>query len=282
MEAAEEARCSGVEVRPLALPLPEDASHGRLVRMQTPRDRSLLSRERSSYDRGLPSSFHACDPPARPGRHRPARRGAARHPDARARRGARARARGCDHEGRARLAGRSAAGDPLLRALRDRRRDRARTSTAWRVGDAVYALADFERDGVAADYAVVAAGLLAPKPQALSHVESAAVPLAALSAWQGLFDHGKLNAGERVLIHGAAGGVGSFAVQLARQRGAHVIGTASAAGVETVRELGADEVVDNTRHASRRPSTPSISSSTRPGASCSSAQPRSSAKAGGS
>ena len=115
------------------------------------------------------------------------------------------------------------------------------------VGDAVYALADFERDGAAADYAVVAAGLLATKPQALSHDESAAVPLAALGAWQGLFDHGKLTAGERVLIHGAAGGVGSFAVQLARHRGARVIGTASTAGVETVRELGADEVVDNAK-----------------------------------
>ncbi|MGH3010589.1 MAG: NADP-dependent oxidoreductase [Gaiellaceae bacterium] len=114
------------------------------------------------------------------------------------------------------------------------------------VGDGVYALADFERDGAAADYAVVAAGLLAPKPQALTHVESAAVPLPALSAWQGLFDHGELTVGERVLIHGAAGGVGSFAVQLAHHRGAHVIGTASPAGVEIVRELGADEVVDHT------------------------------------
>ncbi len=114
------------------------------------------------------------------------------------------------------------------------------------VGDAVYALADFERDGAAAEYAVVPAALLAPKPQSLSHVESAAVPLAALSAWQALFDHGRLTTGQRVLVHGAAGGVGSFAVQLARHRGAHVIGTASSSGVETVRELGADEVVDNT------------------------------------
>ena len=114
------------------------------------------------------------------------------------------------------------------------------------VGDAVYALADFERDGAAAEYAVVASEALAPKPQALDHVESAAVPLAGLSAWQALFDHGNLTAGERVLVHGAAGGVGSFAVQLAHQRGAHVIGTASASGVETARALGADEVVDNT------------------------------------
>jgi NADPH:quinone reductase-like Zn-dependent oxidoreductase len=115
------------------------------------------------------------------------------------------------------------------------------------VEDPVYALADFERDGAAAEYAVVAAELLAPKPQALSYVESAAVPLAALGAWQGLFDHGKLAPGERVLVHGAAGGVGSFAIQLARHRGAHVIGTASTSGVDTARELGADEVVDNTR-----------------------------------
>ncbi len=113
------------------------------------------------------------------------------------------------------------------------------------VGDEVYALGDFERDGAAAEYAVVPSGLLARKPQTLGHVESAALPLAALSAWQGLFDHGKLRPGERVLVHGAAGGVGSFAVQLARHRGAHVIGTASPGGVETVRGLGADEVVDN-------------------------------------
>jgi NADPH:quinone reductase-like Zn-dependent oxidoreductase len=114
------------------------------------------------------------------------------------------------------------------------------------VGNPVYALADFERDGAAAEYAVVDAELLAPKPQALSHVESAAFPLAALSAWQGLFDHGKLAPGERVLVHGAAGGVGSFAVQLARHRGAHVIGTSLASGVDTARELGAAQVVDNT------------------------------------
>ena len=114
------------------------------------------------------------------------------------------------------------------------------------VGDAVFALADFERDGAAAEYALVPAGLLAPKPRTLDHVESAAVPLAALSAWQGLFDHGRLAPGERVLIHGAAGGVGSFAVQLARHREAYVIGTATTRGVGIARELGAAEVVDNT------------------------------------
>jgi NADPH:quinone reductase-like Zn-dependent oxidoreductase len=112
------------------------------------------------------------------------------------------------------------------------------------VGDEVFALAPFDRDGVAADYTAVPAELLVPKPQALGHAESAALPLPALTAWQGLFDHGRLGAGERVLIHGAAGNVGGFAVQLARAAGAHVIGTASAASLDFVLELGAHEVVD--------------------------------------
>jgi NADPH:quinone reductase-like Zn-dependent oxidoreductase len=114
------------------------------------------------------------------------------------------------------------------------------------VGDAVYALLDFDREGAAAEYAIVRSEFLAPKPSTIGHLESAAVPLAALSAWQGLFDHGRLTAGERVLIHGAAGGVGHFAVQLARAHGAHVTATASSANVEAARELGADEVVDHT------------------------------------
>lgn len=113
-------------------------------------------------------------------------------------------------------------------------------------GDEVYALADFDRDGAAAEFAVVAGDLLAPKPRTLGHVESAAVPLAALSAWQGLFDHGQLAARQRVLVHGAAGGVGSFAVQLAHAHGAHVIGTTSTGGVQAAWALGADEVIDNT------------------------------------
>jgi NADPH:quinone reductase-like Zn-dependent oxidoreductase len=91
------------------------------------------------------------------------------------------------------------------------------------VGDEVFALTPFDRDGVAAEYALVPASLLAPKPLTLDHVEAAAVPLAALSAWQGLFDHGRLEAGRRVLIHGASGGVGHLAVQLARARGADVV-----------------------------------------------------------
>jgi NADPH:quinone reductase-like Zn-dependent oxidoreductase len=112
------------------------------------------------------------------------------------------------------------------------------------VGDEVFALTPFDRDGVAADYTSLPAELLAARPRALGHAESAAIPLPALSAWQGLFDHGRLAADERVLIHGAAGGVGGFAVQLARVGGAHVIGTASAANLGFVRELGAHEAVD--------------------------------------
>jgi NADPH:quinone reductase-like Zn-dependent oxidoreductase len=119
----------------------------------------------------------------------------------------------------------------------------------FQVGEAVYALTGFDRDGAAADYAVVPGAFLAPKPGTLGHVVSAAIPLAALSAWQGLFDHGRLAGGQRVLVHGAAGGVGGFAVQLAHWRGAVVIGTASTANVEAARQLGADQVID---HASAR------------------------------
>jgi NADPH:quinone reductase-like Zn-dependent oxidoreductase len=116
------------------------------------------------------------------------------------------------------------------------------------IGDAVWALTGFDRDGAAADYTLVPASRLAPKPRTLGHRESAAIPLGGLSAWQGLLEHGRLQTGERVLIHGAAGGVGRFATQLARWRGGYVIGTgSSSAAVEQIRALGADEVVDRTR-----------------------------------
>jgi NADPH:quinone reductase-like Zn-dependent oxidoreductase len=111
-------------------------------------------------------------------------------------------------------------------------------------GDEVLALTPFDRDGVAADYTAVLADLLVSRPRALGHAECAAIPLPALSAWQGLFDHGRLGADDRVLIHGAAGNVGGFAVQLARAAGAHVIGTASVANLGVVLELGAHEAVD--------------------------------------
>lgn len=114
----------------------------------------------------------------------------------------------------------------------------------FEVGDSVFGLTGFERDGAAAEQVTVPAHLLASKPNTLTHVEAAALPLAGLSAWQGLFDHGHLEKGQRVLVHGGGGGVGSFAVQLARLHGAHVIATASGPRVRLARDLGADEVVD--------------------------------------
>jgi NADPH:quinone reductase-like Zn-dependent oxidoreductase len=114
------------------------------------------------------------------------------------------------------------------------------------VGDEVFGMTAFDRDGVAADYAAIPAELLVRMPHALSHAEAAAVPLAALSAWQGLFDHGSLTKGERVLIHGATGGVGQFATQLASRQEAHVIATTSTAGIARARELGAEIVIDHT------------------------------------
>jgi NADPH:quinone reductase-like Zn-dependent oxidoreductase len=112
------------------------------------------------------------------------------------------------------------------------------------VGDAVYGLIDFHHDGADAEYAAVRAADLAPKPATLTFAEAAAAPLSALTAWQALFEHGDLRPGQRVLVHGGAGGVGAFAVQLARWRGARVATTASARDADLLRELGADEVVD--------------------------------------
>jgi NADPH:quinone reductase-like Zn-dependent oxidoreductase len=85
---------------------------------------------------------------------------------------------------------------------------------------------------------------IAPKPVTLEHTQAAAVPISALTAWQALIDRAHLSEGQRVLIHGAAGGVGSFAVQLARHQRAHVIATAEAANADFVKTLGADEVID--------------------------------------
>jgi NADPH:quinone reductase-like Zn-dependent oxidoreductase len=111
-------------------------------------------------------------------------------------------------------------------------------------GAAVYGLTDFSRDGAAAEFVAVRAADLAPKPRSIGHLHAAAMPLSALTAWQALFDHGRLAAGQRVLIHGAAGGVGSFAVQLARAKGAEVIAVASGRHREFLRGLGANTVVD--------------------------------------
>jgi NADPH:quinone reductase-like Zn-dependent oxidoreductase len=111
-------------------------------------------------------------------------------------------------------------------------------------GDDVYAVTGFDRDGAAAEYTTVRADLVARKSHALTHVESAALPLAGLSAWQGLFVHGGLEPGERVMIHGASGGVGHLATQLALRRGAYVIGTATGDGVAATTALGAHETID--------------------------------------
>lgn len=115
-----------------------------------------------------------------------------------------------------------------------------------KAGDEVYALVDFDRVGGAAEYVAVRAADTAPKPSSLSHVEAAAVPLAGLTAWQALFNQAGLSEGQSVLIHGAAGGVGTYAVQFARLAGARVIGTAQAKDEGLLRELGADEVIDYT------------------------------------
>ena len=108
-------------------------------------------------------------------------------------------------------------------------------------GDAVYGFS-LSR-GTFAEYAVVAAAAVAPKPQTLDHVHAAAVPLAGLSAWQTLHNLAKLQPGERILIHGAGGAIGSFAVQLAKALGAHVIAHDKADSAAFIQQLGADEVI---------------------------------------
>ena len=112
------------------------------------------------------------------------------------------------------------------------------------VGDEVYGLIDGYRDGWAAEYVTIEARSLAPKPATVDFIEAAAIPQAGLTSWQALFDHGHLESGQTVVIHGAAGGVGSIGVQLARWAGAHVIGTGRASARQRVLELGADDFVD--------------------------------------
>lgn len=116
--------------------------------------------------------------------------------------------------------------------------------TNLKVGDAVYARADVARNGAYGEYVVVHASDVALKPQSLDYIQAGGTPHAALSAWQSLIETAGLSAGQTVLIHGASGGVGSFAVQLAKLRDAHVIGTASERNLDFLRQLGADEVID--------------------------------------
>lgn len=114
----------------------------------------------------------------------------------------------------------------------------------FRKGDAVYGLNSWFSDGAAAEYCLTTPAEIAPKPATIEHVQAAVVPISGLTAWQALFDYGKLTAGQKVLIHGGAGGVGSFAIQLAAWKGAFVATTVSGTNIEFARSLGASEVID--------------------------------------
>jgi NADPH:quinone reductase-like Zn-dependent oxidoreductase len=114
--------------------------------------------------------------------------------------------------------------------------------TAFTPGDAVFG----RGSGAYAEYAIAPVGALAPKPETVSFDEAATIAVAGITAWSGLFDSANLQPGQRVLIQGAAGGVGSYAVQFAKWKGAYVAGTASASNLDYVRQLGADEVIDYT------------------------------------
>jgi len=116
--------------------------------------------------------------------------------------------------------------------------------TGYSLGDAVFGFNDWYAEGATAEFCITKPANLALKPSSLSHIEAASVPISLLTAWQGLYVQAKLQKGERVLIHGGAGAVGLFAVQLAKSGGAHVIATSSKANIDFVKQLGADEVID--------------------------------------
>ncbi|MFG3023726.1 NADP-dependent oxidoreductase [Streptomyces sp. NPDC048254] len=114
------------------------------------------------------------------------------------------------------------------------------------VGDDVVGFLPMDGNGAAAEYVLAPAEVLAPAPKSIPLTDAAALPVVGLTAYQALFDHGKLTAGQRVLVNGAGGAVGGYAVQLAKNTGAHVIATASHRSSEAVRSAGADEVIDHT------------------------------------
>jgi len=118
----------------------------------------------------------------------------------------------------------------------------------YRPGDRVYGMNDWFAEGATAEFCIAKPASLAPKPSSLSPIEAASTPISALTAWQGLHDHAKLQKSERVLIHGGAGAVGLFVVQLAKLQGAYVIATASGTNIDLVKQLGADEVIDYRQH----------------------------------
>lgn len=116
--------------------------------------------------------------------------------------------------------------------------------TSLKVGDEVFGMNGWYADGGMAEYCLAPSDALALKPRTLTYGEAATVPISALTAWQALFDHGRLQAGERVLVHGGAGAVGNYVIQFAKQRGAFVIATASAQNRGLVLKLGADKFID--------------------------------------
>ena len=117
----------------------------------------------------------------------------------------------------------------------------------FKPGDSVYAYLSLKDGGGYAEYAVATEVEAAPKPKSISFVEAAGVPVVALTAWQALIDTAKLSVGQTVLIHGGSGGVGSFAIQIAKARGAKVIATASTANQDLLKQLGADVAIDYTK-----------------------------------
>jgi len=117
-------------------------------------------------------------------------------------------------------------------------------TTGVSVGQRVFGLADWHRDGTLAEYVAIEARNLAPLPGDVDFAVAASLPISGLTAWQGLFEHGRLRAGQTVLAHGAAGAVGTMVTQLARQAGAHVIGTGREADREKALEFGAHEFLD--------------------------------------
>src|ERR671934_979864 len=117
-------------------------------------------------------------------------------------------------------------------------------TTGLSLGQRVFGLADWHRDGTLAEYVAMEARNLAPLPGDVDYTVGASLPISGLTAWQGLFQHGRLQAGQSALVHGAAGAVGSVVTQLAREFGAHVIGTGRAADRQTVLDFGAKEFVD--------------------------------------
>ncbi len=119
--------------------------------------------------------------------------------------------------------------------------------TKFKAGDAIYAYVDLKRGGGYAEFAIVTEKEAAPKPKSLTFVEAAAVPVVAETAWQALIDTAKLGAGQTVLIHGGSGGVGNFAIQIAKARGAKVIATASTRNQDLLKQLGADVAIDYTK-----------------------------------